>query len=149
MIVGNLLYLLLTAGFVLWRFSPEFELLPIVFELSYTFIVFPLTVLMFLNSYPQGRVHIAKHYAKWILLYSGFELVLAWNGRMLYGNGWNWYYSTAFDVLMFPMLLLHSRKPLIAYAVSVPIIILLVWYFKVPIEPIARAILETRWSPAN
>ncbi|UUZ80602.1 hypothetical protein LJK88_38040 [Paenibacillus sp. P26] len=58
----------------------------------------------------------------------------SYTGRIHYGHGWSWWWSLGFDVMMFLMLRLHSVKPVLAYAVSVVIIVALVLLFHVPLE---------------
>ncbi|WP_159881610.1 CBO0543 family protein [Paenibacillus puerhi] len=147
--LGSLLYIVLTAGYVLWSFVPDIPMLRLTCELFYSLLVFPLTALMFLNGYPEGLGRVRVHYLKWIGCYAGIELVLMWTGRIEYGNGWNWYCSVLFDFMMFPMLRLHSRRPLVAYACSVPIIIGLLLLFRVPLSQVSEILLPSTHPPAN
>lgn len=133
MIVGNLLYLFLTSGYLLWAFVPDLRILPAITELLYTFIVFPCTVLQFLAGYPESKKEQVQRYIKWVVVYALMEALYVWTGRIVYAHGWSWWWSLGFDLMMFPMLLLHSRKPGTAYVVSVFIIIALLLMFRVPL----------------
>jgi hypothetical protein len=55
-------------------------------------------------------------------------------GEIIHSNGWSLGWSFLFDFIMFPMLRLHHKYPLIAYILSVPIAIFFIFLFDVPIE---------------
>src|SRR3954454_13205805 len=77
--IGNLTYNFLCASHWLWQLSPDIKWLNhSLLEMSYTFITFPLTALMFLSSFPerQGKWRIFRHYMFWIGLYVGVEIIL-------------------------------------------------------------------------
>ncbi|WP_218094927.1 CBO0543 family protein [Paenibacillus solanacearum] len=133
MVAGNLLYFFLTTDYLLWAFVPDLHLIPVFTELLYTFIVFPCTVILFLSGFPDRRKEQVWRYSKWVALYAVMEAIYAWSGRIVYDHGWSWWCSFAFDVMMFPMLLLHSKKPGIAYVLSAFIIAALLLMFRVPI----------------
>ncbi|MEK8126807.1 CBO0543 family protein [Paenibacillus filicis] len=151
MILGSLLYLILTAGYLLWSFVPDTPMQRLTCELLYSLFIFPLTTLMFLNGYPEEKGLIAQfaHLLKWVGLYGGTELVLMWTNRIQYGHGWSWYSSVVFDLMMFPMLRLHSRRPLVAYVCSVPIIIGLMLVFRVPFAEVSSRVLPDMALPPN
>lgn len=135
--IGNLTYNFLCASNWLWRLSPDITWYNhTILELSYTFIVFPATALMFLSRYPegQGAWRILRHYGFWIGLYAGVELIMALQGSILYKYGWSLLWSAFFDCIMFPFLRLHYKKPLLALSLGVPIALALLWYFKVPVH---------------
>lgn len=134
MLVCNLLYLVLTADHFLWAFVPDVHRYPILTELLYTFVVFPCTVILFLRGYPDRGLKVLLHYVKWVSIYGVVELVYFYTGRIEYAHGWNWYWSVGFDCVMFPMLRLHHKKPLTAYVMSLPFIVLLMIWFEVPLD---------------
>jgi hypothetical protein len=58
---------------------------------------------------------------------------------MTHSYGWNLGWSIFFDFIMFPMFRLHYKNPLAAYILSVPIAIVFITLFDVPIHiPIER-----------
>ncbi|GAA4706944.1 CBO0543 family protein [Brevibacillus fulvus] len=131
---GNLLYQYLTANHYLWRLLPDRFLNHTLTELLYTFLIFPGTALLFLGNFPASRGGKWRHYVRWYLLYVGMESVFVLTHHIDYQYGWNLLWSALFDLIMFPMLHLHHKRPLVAYGLSVLIIIILVWYFNVPIH---------------
>ncbi|MCZ8513445.1 hypothetical protein O9H85_13595 [Paenibacillus filicis] len=134
MVSGNLLYFVLTSRYELWAFEPDFPIYPVLNEMFYTLIVFPCTALLFLHHFPERRMGRTKRYVKWIAIYAAVELLFAMTGRIVYDHGWNWYWSFAFDCMMFPMLRLHYIRAGYAYAVSAVIIVILLLWFKVPLQ---------------
>lgn len=135
--LGNLTYNFLCASHWLWRLSPDIKWFNhSLLELGYTFIVFPFTALMFLARYPKnmGKVRVLLHYLFWIGLYVVVEYVLLLRENIIYKYGWSLLWSASFDCLMFPFLLLHYKKPLIAIILGVPIAIFLLWYFDIPVR---------------
>jgi hypothetical protein len=135
--IGNLTYNFLCASHWLWRLSPDaikwFN--HTLLEMSYTFITFPATALMFLSRYPegQGKWRIFRHYAFWIVLYVAAEIILLFKDSILYKYGWSLLWSAAFDCIMFPFLRLHHKRPLLTILISVPFTIFLLWLFDIPV----------------
>lgn len=133
--LGNLLYNFLTANHFLWRLDADFLSNHTLTEMLYTFCVFPITALIFLTHYPTTDAK-AKliHYLRWIFLYVGMEYIFWMFGRIQYQYGWNLMWSAIFDITMFPMLRLHSRKPMLAYAISLVMCVAWIWMFNVPVN---------------
>jgi hypothetical protein len=132
--LGNLIYNFLTAGHFLWRLDADFISNHTLTEMLYTLIVFPATSLLFICNYPKGKMKVFLHYVYWISMYAGVELVMTLTGHIEYKYGWSLVWSVGFDCLMFPMLRLYYKRPLIAYLLSVPIGIFFLWYFDIPVH---------------
>ncbi|WP_308639739.1 CBO0543 family protein [Paenibacillus silvisoli] len=134
-VMSNLLYLFLTAENYLWRYEPEdYFYNYAITEALYGFIVLPATVLLFLPHLPSKPKKLAGYYMLWIGVYFTMEAVLLTSKRLLHDNGWNLYWSLIFDLIMFPMLVLHHKKPLLCYFLSAIIAALLLWKFDIPIH---------------
>lgn len=133
MIAGNLLHLFFSNDYMVWYFVPDTPIYPAHTELIYTFIIFPASVLLFFHGYPKtGWGKQIVYLVWWVIIYSAVEWVLSETGRIIYDHGWSWLWSTLFDCMMFPMLLLHQRNPLLAYGMSILIVVALVYGFRVP-----------------
>ncbi|MCP8967344.1 CBO0543 family protein [Ectobacillus ponti] len=133
--IGNLTYNFLCTRYLLWQLRPDFLTNHSTTELIYTFITFPGTALMFLVRYPfQGSLRRRGLYIGfWIAVYAVIELILVMRGNIIYSYGWNLGWSVAFDAVMFMMLALHHKRPLLAYVLSIPITVGLLWLFDVPV----------------
>ncbi|KNY28673.1 CBO0543 family protein [Pseudobacteroides cellulosolvens] len=128
--VGNLLYNFLYHDHLLWELKSKLFSYSLG-EIIYTFIVFPLTVLIFLTGYAEKVKGQVLHIFKFITIYFGFELIFSIFGRIIYNYGWNIWWSLAWDCMMFPMWALHYKRPLIAYGVSPVIVIIMLLLFPV------------------
>ena len=62
-----------------------------------------------------------------------FELIMFFSGLCVYSHGWTYTWSIVFASLMIPMLVLHYKRPLWAYILSVPITVFLLLWFEVPV----------------
>jgi hypothetical protein len=137
MVAGNLLYLFFSKNYLLWGFVSEYPGYQAATELLYAFIVFPATVLLYLNGYPQhSNWKKIVYILWWVTIYGTGEWLLYQFGGISYDHKWNCAWSIAFDFLMFPMLLLHNKKPLVAYGVSIIIIEILLYWFDVPVSTV-------------
>lgn len=130
--IGNLLYKYFTANYFLWRINADFSSSYVMTDMIYTFVVFPATALLFQSRFPDN--HIFRYYLKWIIVYILVEVLFIQTGRIQYQYGWSIYWSGLFNIIMFPMLRIHHTRPLLAYILSIPIIVFLIMYFDVPVN---------------
>lgn len=126
--LGNLLYNFVYHDHFLWRFRPEF-LNHHIWEVINTVIVFPLTALLFLSNFPENSKDKLIRILKFILVYISVEFLLLKIGRIEYAFGWNLWCSLAWDCVMFPILAIHYKKPLLAYLMSIILFFTMSWIF--------------------
>ncbi|MEC1520410.1 hypothetical protein P9D43_00005, partial [Neobacillus niacini] len=70
----------------------------------------------------------------WVFLYSILEFIkLHYLNLIRHHNGWSMTWSVVFNIVMFPLLFTHHKKPLLAWGLSV-IWILLLKMFPIPLE---------------
>lgn len=138
MVSGNLLYLFFSKNYMLWAFVSENGSHQDATEFLYAFIVFPSTVILYLNSYLRYGVLWKKiiYTLWWVTIYGSVEWLLYQLGGMSYDHKWNCGWSIVFDCFLFPMLVLHHKKPLVAYGVSIIIIKILLYWFNVPLSTV-------------
>ncbi|SET70536.1 hypothetical protein SAMN05660297_03218 [Natronincola peptidivorans] len=132
--LGNLLYNFLTSNYFLWRLHADFISNHTLTEMLYTFIVFPCTILMFLHNYPTDAFGKTIRTLKWIMIYGIWEWFFVLTGRIQYQYGWSLWWSIAFLFVMFPLLRLHQKHPLLTYILSAIVAIAVLWWFKVPVH---------------
>lgn len=132
MSLTNLFYLFLTVGYPLWIIQPDAGLPLSLTNSLYTFIIFPCTVILYLSRYPKSAKWQIFHNIKWIIIYIGVEWIGSIFDRISYDHEWNLAWSFLFVIVMFPMLRLHYKKPIMAYLLSIVIIIVILYYFQVP-----------------
>lgn len=137
-IICSLLYTLLFHNYPLWKFEPldPMEgLLPnnTLITLAVTFIIFPSTALIYLSNYPAGRLQY-PYILLWVIIYSIIEAFGFHFRAISYHNGWNYWYSVAFNFTAFILLRLHHANPLLTWGISIVYIILFCIYFRLPLE---------------
>jgi hypothetical protein len=132
--VGGLLYEYIVKENTLWKFHPDFLYGQEMVVIVYALITMPISILIFLSHFPE----------KWfqrlmfIMLWSGIYILVEWIlnvfKRISYQNGWKFWYSFLFDIVMFSVIALHQYKPFLAYIFSLFIIIFLITYFNIPFK---------------
>jgi hypothetical protein len=130
-IVGNFSYGLLTYNYPLWEFE-SLLLKTTGSTFLITIVAFPATILIFLPHYPKGKVKQILYILLWVLTYTLIEIVSHKLGFFSYHNGWNIWWSVLFNLIMFPLLRLHHKKPPLAWSVSIIMGLTILIYFKVP-----------------
>lgn len=133
LVFGDLYYYFVARNHPLWRL----EALPLVPYRVITetlgMICFICSALIFLTHFPKAFFKAVMWIALWVALYTVMEWLMAVFHAIGYYNGWGLSYSIFFDMIMFPMLWLHWRHPIIAYALTLPIIAFLIWVNHVPL----------------
>ena len=88
-------------------------------DLFITIIVYPCTILMFIPHLPSKMTKIILHVSIYVAVYTIAELIAVKLGSFSYFNGWTIWYSFIFNCIMFPMLILHHKKPLYAWLIAI------------------------------
>jgi hypothetical protein len=89
---------------------------------------------MFLANYPKSLKGKIIHYVKWIGVYIGMEYIYYLLGLITFDNGWHLGWSFLFLCMMFPLFRLHHINPLVAYLISIPIVLIIIWFFNIPVN---------------
>lgn len=134
--VGDLLYQFLFFNYSMW------EYVPIGGDVNWAshthisllimFIKYPLTILIFLANLPERRSWYIFYSFGWTVIYSINESIDLWMGGIVHKHGWNMGWSTLFSFVMFNILTIHYRKPMLAWLVSIIFAIFLWNVFDVP-----------------
>ncbi|OEH85342.1 hypothetical protein BHU72_04410 [Desulfuribacillus stibiiarsenatis] len=134
-VLGDLLYNTMTANYFLWQYQVDDFLAHYSFtKLLYTFIVLPCSVLIFLYNFPLSWKGKILRTLKWVFIYGVWEYGFYITGRIEYQHGWNIGWSIAFLLVMFPLIRLHQTRPILTYALSSLVVVLVIWWFDVPIH---------------
>ncbi|AFC28377.1 hypothetical protein PM3016_1452 [Paenibacillus mucilaginosus 3016] len=131
---GSYLYEYLTKDQTMWKFHPDYLYNQTVTVVVYAIVTMPLSVLIFLSRYPKALGKKVFHYGIWIGIYIIGEWFLLRMGRISYQHSWSLWYSLLFDIMMFPMIRLHHKRPLVAYGLSIPIVVSLIYLFHIQLE---------------
>lgn len=127
---GNLLYNYLYKNSLLWELK-TYIINKTITELLNTIILLPFTVLLLLSNYPDRVGMQVYKISKYIAIYSAVEFVYYKLGLMVYNQGWNFWWSIAWNFMMFPMMVLHYKKPLFAYIAAIAAIVIILDLFPV------------------
>lgn len=133
--VGNLVYMVLTQSKSLWNFGEILGHYP-VFEVTMMVLLYPSTVILFLSFYPKAAIATKRKQVIYMLLctliFSAMEYLASITGGFSYSNGWNFFHSFIFNAVLFPLLYLHFKKPLIAWPISGVLAFVVLFLFDIP-----------------
>lgn len=136
MIVGDLVYLVLSRNKPLWKYESSIFNGDFI-EFLIAFVVFPCTCFIYFELYSKviktrRKVYIPLLFLFGASVYTAIEWLSFRLGAFSYHNGWNIYWSFGFNCIMFPLLLLHFQKPVLAWLLSIVLAFLMIYYFQLP-----------------
>ncbi|WP_456275185.1 CBO0543 family protein [Bacillus sp. AK128] len=138
-IIGDFLYLyLLSDAYPMWRYNPppidrDMGITNSHVSLSIMAIKYPATVLIYLSNFPdQNKLSQILYVVGWVVIYAVNELVDLHLGVIQYFNDWNFWWSCLFNVIVFTLLRVHIKNPLLAWVYSIGVVITLWNIFNVP-----------------
>ncbi|WP_235816484.1 CBO0543 family protein [Bacillus massilinigeriensis] len=134
LIIGDFLYNFLLYKKSMWIFHdlilPNHTIITLV-AMVFSYVV---TVLIYLGRFPKGW----KKSTLWFLLWFGIYLITEYAnykfGFITYHNGWNFGWSVFFTGIIFFILPIHHKQPLIAWLISLIIILSLLAIFRVELS---------------
>lgn len=132
-IIGDLLYNLLTYNDPMWNYNkdgvfPNHTLSNIWIMIT----VYPATVITYLFHFPKKKINQIFYILCWVVLYVFWELLNIYVfGLIDHFNGWNMWWSFLFDLIIFVMLTIHHKRPLLAWGLSFIVIIFFLKLFDV------------------
>lgn len=135
-IIGDLLYNLFTWEYRLWLYPTPPNILPnhLLNNLFIMFTLYPASLLIMLYRFPErNRMRQTLYLLSWIGFWVLFEFVMLMTGQFVYDNGWTFGWSICFATIMVTMLTLHHKRPMLAYLLSIPITLFLLYWFQVPV----------------
>ncbi len=119
--MSNLLYNFVYDDKKLWQYMPDH----FASDLLVTLVILPLTGLIFLTNYPDSFTAQAVKILKYVSVYFAVEALFWFIGVIEYDNGWHIWLSLPWNIVMFPLWALHHKKPLLAYAASCVLLIVM------------------------
>ncbi|SFB06565.1 MULTISPECIES: CBO0543 family protein [unclassified Bacillus (in: firmicutes)] len=107
--IGNLIYEVVCSEYPMWLMEPNGlpnRTLPI---LLLVIVGMPLSVFLYLSYYPfkKSKTKQAMHIFLFVAIFVVLEYASVKLGSITYHNGWNLYWSTLFNIVMFSILRLH------------------------------------------
>ena len=137
-IIGDLLSQFLLFDYSMWEFhavtslDQQFKLNHTLISLLKMLIQYTVTISIFIGRKPKTFLRKVLWVGVWTSIYGFNEGIAHYLGMLTYDNGWNFGWDILFNVLMFTVLLIHYKRPLMAWIFSVPIILGLWIIFNVP-----------------
>ncbi|RCX18396.1 hypothetical protein DFR58_105160 [Anaerobacterium chartisolvens] len=133
-IIWDMIYNFIFFNHTLWMYS---GLVNHTFStLLIAFTVFPCTTMVYLPHIPKKLWQQVAYIFFWVFLYSVIEFISYLMKTFEYDNNWNIWWSAGFNTVMFLMLWLHHKKPLIVWPISVALFSLAMYIFKIPFDKI-------------
>lgn len=120
-------------NYFLWKLKPDLFLNRISLIGLYVVIIFPATALLFLSKWPREINKQVIHIVKWVGIYTIIEAVGSMTNSIVYINKWGIGHSLIFNIILFIGLIIHHKKPVIAYIMFLLVTIAGIWAFKIPI----------------
>lgn len=134
-ILGSLTCAFLTYNHPLWLY--ESVIINHTFtDLFFLVTVYPSTIMMFIPHLPKKITRIFLHVSIYVSVFTVFEFIAVKLGYFSYFNGWNIWYTLIFNYIMFPILILHYKKPLYAWVIAMVIPHILFFILKIPYKVI-------------
>jgi hypothetical protein len=139
-ILGDLLKNTLLHDHMLWEyketiFGEEILFSHIIINLLIMFIVYPSTALIYLGYLPKTMGKQFFWISFWVFLYCSVEWInLKYLHLIEHHYTWSMGWSVLFNYVMFFLLAVHFKKPLLALALSVPWILFLWTSHDIPLR---------------
>lgn len=80
----------------------------------------PILTLIYLSHYPEGKTWLKKlfYIVLWIALFGVIEVIAKLLGMISNHHGWSLWWSLMFDFIMFTILAIHYKRPILALVLS-------------------------------
>ncbi|MEH7332988.1 CBO0543 family protein [Neobacillus drentensis] len=129
-IICNLLYNFIFYNHSLWRYKAVTVawLNHTLIDLTFSFLIVPVVIMIFLRYYSKGKKQFL-YLAIWIAYFTAIEYLFYKKGLFIYENDWNIYWSAVFNAILFTMVRIHYKHPLMALLLSIFIIGILLFFF--------------------
>ncbi|RSD28514.1 hypothetical protein EJA10_05380 [Mesobacillus subterraneus] len=130
-IICNLLYNFLFYQHTLWKYRAVTVdwLNHTLIEISFTFFIVPVVLMIYLEYYPKGKVRGVLYLLVWVAYFSVIEYLFEAKGLFIYENGRNGWWSVLFNIITFIIIKIHFKNALAAILISIPIIAVLLMFF--------------------
>jgi hypothetical protein len=130
-ILSNAVCIDLTCNHPLWLYKPT-VINETFTDLFISITAYPSTVMMFIPHFPKEKIKILLHISLYAAVYTAAEFMAVKLGSFTYHNGWNIWCTVIFNFLLFPILMLHYKKPLCAWLIALIAPHVLFFIFKIP-----------------
>lgn len=105
-------------------------------DLFISITVYPCTIMMFIPHLPSKTTKIILHISIYVAVYTIPEFIAVKLGYFTYYNGWSIWHTLIFNYIMFPILILHYKKPIYAWIIALISPHILFFIMKIPYNSI-------------
>ncbi|WP_407928631.1 CBO0543 family protein [Alkalihalobacterium elongatum] len=139
-ILLDLFYNFLTYNHPFWLFHENVFPSPFLnhttISLIIMFVCYPVTILIYLKYFFRTNNWRKRffHYILGVILYLSVEYINLHIGLISFHNGWEMWHSVLFVLAMFIIFPIHYKKPLLAWLITLGILLLLLYQFEFPLE---------------
>ena len=105
-------------------------------DLFISITVYPCTIMMFIPHMPRKIPKIILNISIYVAVYTIPELIAVKLGYFTYHNGWNIWCTLIFNYIMFPVIILHYKKPVYAWLIALISPHILFFILKIPYSDI-------------
>ncbi|MFC4968847.1 hypothetical protein ACFPES_14800 [Paenibacillus sp. GCM10023248] len=91
----------------IWKMQGEYFINHTGAYLLHVFLILPMSIFIYLSTYPSTWTKRAIHVVKWIFILILVEWIGWKNGRIVYFHGWNLGWSTLFNLNMLIVTRIH------------------------------------------
>jgi hypothetical protein len=138
LMIGDLALNLILYKHPLWHYKPAIIHSHTILDLFHAVVSFPCIVILFLGYMPDGLWKRAVYIVLVSAVYAAIEYGMYKVGVFEYFNGWNTFHSFLFDIALYSVVMIHYKKPLIAWLcifLIVPLFLLIIQFpFNVLLE---------------
>lgn len=128
-IICNLMYNFIFFNHTLWAYNPRTPWLNhTVIDLVFSLIIIPIIIMIYLEHIPAVFIKKLLYWTGWVVLFTVIEYFFQKMDLFIYRNGWKIMHSALFNGIMFTVLWVHYKRPLAGILISIPIIILLLYF---------------------
>lgn len=128
-IICNLLYNFIFFNHTLWAYKPKSPWLNhTIIDLIFSLVIIPIIIMIFLQYLPNVFRMRVLYISAWVTFFTIVEYLFQRFGLFIYENTWGIIYSAIFNVIMFTVLGIHFRRPLTAILLSIPIVVILLYF---------------------
>ena len=137
-IIGDLISQFLLYDYPMWQFKTvtpfgdSIHLNHTIISLCKMVVQYTATIAIFIGRLPSTGWGKTGWVFLWTGIYGLTEGISHALGIMTYHNGWHYGWDILFNLMMFTVLIVHHKNPLIGWIISFPIIVFLFLYFNVP-----------------
>ncbi|WP_311201045.1 CBO0543 family protein [Niallia taxi] len=134
LIIGDFLYNFLLYKKSMWVFHDLILPNHTIITILAMFVSYSSTVLIYLGRFPEDWNKRFLWFLLWVGIYLSVEYLDSMFGFITYHNGWNMLWSVLFTGIIFIILPIHQKRPLLAWLLSLIIIVTLLNIFDVKIS---------------